>query len=282
MYRFARYAGRCAYYVVGGARAGITTNLAIVLGENESSSVVRSTAKRAFEHDAMNWIDTLRIQRLSLEEIQQVVRLEGRHLLPSPNGSTHGAVLVTLHLGNFDLVGQVLAASGYRLTVPVERMEPQALFDFLVELRAGYGITIVPVEHAARSLVRALRAGDLAGLAGDRSFAGSTLEVPVFGRLAPLPTGPVSLARRTHSPLLLAVGIRESPGRFRGVVREVEMTYSEDGAEDDARNLATFAGMMEQIVTEHPEQWLAFRPFWSVGGGENTAATMGHQKWAAV
>jgi hypothetical protein len=41
-------------------------------------------------------------------------------------------------------------------------------------------------------------------------------------------------------------------------------------------------GIMEEIVAQFPEQWLAFRPFWKIDTGQNTAATMGHQKRAAV
>jgi KDO2-lipid IV(A) lauroyltransferase len=130
--------------------------------------------------------------------------------------------------------------------------------------------------------MRALRAGEMVGLAGDRSFAGRTESVPFFGKPAELPTGPVSLARRTHSPLLFAVGIREAPGRFRGIVRSVPLVDSGDATRDDLRNLEAFVALMEETVAEFPGQWLAFRPFWGPDTGENTAATMGHQKRAAV
>jgi lauroyl/myristoyl acyltransferase len=282
MYRLARFAGWCAFYLVRGAREAVTGNLAVVLDKSSTSNEVRSTAKSAFQNDAMNWVDTLRIGRLSLNEIQEMVRMDDSPLLESFAGSGRGLILVTIHLGNFDLVGQVLAAQGYRLTVPVERMQPHALFDFLVQQRTRNGITVVPVEHASRGLIRALRAGEMVGLAGDRNFAGKTVNVPVFGSPASLPVGPVSLARRTGCPLLFAVGVRESPGRFQAIVRSVPVTYSGNAASDDAHNLAAFVGIMEEIVAQFPEQWLAFRPFWKIDTGQNTAATMGHQKRAAV
>jgi KDO2-lipid IV(A) lauroyltransferase len=282
MYRLARVAGWCAFYVVRDAREAVTANLAVVLGKIATSSEVRSAAMSAFQNDAMNWVDTLRIGRLSLSEIQDMVRVDDWSLLEDSLAGGRGLILVTLHLGNFDFVGQVLLARGYRLTVPVERMQPHALFDFLVEQRATNGINIVPVEHAPRDLIRALRSGELVGLAGDRNIAGKTMTLPVFGIPASLPIGPVSLARRTGCPLVLAVGIREGPGRFRGMMLAVPMTFSGDAAFDDAHNLAAFVERMEQIVARFPEQWLLFRRFWQIDAGENTAATMGHQKRAAV
>ena len=282
MYRLARIAGWCAYYTVRKPREGIIGNLAIVMRLPPTSPAVRAVARTTFQHDAMNWVDTLRIGRLSLDEISTLVRVDGWEVLETAAASGQGVSLVTLHLGNFDLVGQVLSKHGFRLTVPVESMRPRALFNFLVQQRTRNGITIVPVEHASRDLIRALRAGELVGLAGDRNIAGRTAPVSVFGRTASLPTGPVSLARRTKSPLLLAVGVRERPGRFLGLVRAVPMTYTGDASADDARNLSEFAGMMEQIVTQFPGQWLAFRPFWDRVEGENGAVTMDHHRRAAV
>jgi lauroyl/myristoyl acyltransferase len=92
----------------------------------------------------------------------------------------------------------------------------------------------------------------------------------------------MSLARRTGCPVVLAVGIREGPGRFRGMMQAVPMTFSGNGALDDAHNLATFVELMEQMVALFPGQWLVFRRFWQIDTGENTAATMEHQKRAAV
>ena len=282
MYRLARIAGWLAYYAVRKPREGIIGNLAVVMRLPPDAPAVRAAARNTFEHDAMNWVDTLRIGRLSLDEVAALVRVDGWEVLEQAAASGHGVVLVTLHLGNFDLVGQVLSKHGYRLTVPVESMRPRALFDFLVQQRTRNGIAIVPVEHASRDLIRALRAGELVGLAGDRNLAGRTARVSVFGRAASLPTGPVSLARRTNSPLLLAVGVREHPGHFLGLVRAVPMTYTGDASADDARNLSVFAGMMEHIVTQFPGQWLAFRPFWDRAGEGNSAVTMDHHTRAAV
>jgi lauroyl/myristoyl acyltransferase len=282
MYALARVAGSIAFFAVRGAREGVTANLSVALDKSAGSKGVRSAGRAAFQNDAMNWVDTLRIGRLSLDEIRAMVQVDDWSLLERSAESGSGVILVTLHLGNFDLVGQVLAAHGYRLTVPVERMQPVRLFDFLVKQRTRNGIHIVPVEHASRELVRALRRGEMVGLAGDRSFAGKTAVLPVFGKPAELPIGPVSLARRSHCPLLFAVGIRERPGRFRGVVKSVPILDSGHASDDDLQNLREFVRLMEETVRQFPGQWLAFRPFWHYDTGENSAATMGHQKRAAV
>jgi KDO2-lipid IV(A) lauroyltransferase len=190
--------------------------------------------------------------------------------------------MATLHLGNFDLVGQVLAARGYRLTVPVETMQPRELFDFLVAQRTSKGIRVVPVEHAARHMVRALKAHEVIGVACDRHIAGRTARVPMFGVPASLPLGPISLARRTGAPMLLGVGTRTGPGRFDGYIRPIPLSFGPDPDLDDQMNLRRLAAVMEEMIRLFPEQWLAFTPFWTDESAENGTDTMRHQSRAAV
>src|SRR5947209_19811148 len=101
MYRLARAAGIFDYYLIPSAREGVTANLSIVLNQSPTSPQVRATAKRAFQNDAMNWIDTLRIGRLSLDEIRAMVSVDDWPLLESYATTNRGLILVTLHLGNF-------------------------------------------------------------------------------------------------------------------------------------------------------------------------------------
>ncbi|HEX6509502.1 MAG TPA: hypothetical protein VF221_17880 [Chloroflexota bacterium] len=281
VYAAARCVGWCAYYVVLGARRSITANLAVVMGMPGEQPKVRHAARHAFQHDAMNWIDTLRISRLSPSEILDMVHVDEWQLLEDTVREGRGVVLVTLHLGNYDLVGQVLVARGYQLTVAVEHMEPARLFDFLMSQRTSKGINAVPIEHAPRELIRALRAGEIVGLAGDRNIVGRVLSVQMFGRQADLPLGPVSLARHTGANVLLGVGIRTRSGGFQGKVRRIPLVHTDDAEADDARNLSTLAAEMENLIGCFPDQWLAFRPFWANHGASATA-TMRQQNRAIL
>ncbi len=282
VYRMARVAGWAAYFVVPRARAGVTSNLSIVLSEPAGSKRVRRLARRTFQHDAMNWVDTLRIGSLSIDEIERMVHVPDWSAVDAAMSAGHGLIMITLHLGNHDLVGQVLASRGYRLTVPVERMSPPQLFEFLVKERAAHGINIVPLERAPREMIRALKAGEIVGVAGDRHISGRTEPVELFGHVAALPVGPVALARRLGSPLVLAVGIRKSPGAFDGLIVPLPVQRTGDVDADDTANLDVLARQMERIIARYPEQWLAFSPVWSANAGANGAATMRHHKEAAV
>jgi KDO2-lipid IV(A) lauroyltransferase len=275
-YAMAAAAGRLAYFLVPSARGTICENLSVVFSESPTSRRVRRTALAVFQNDAKNWVDTLRIGQLSREDILDSVAVDGWHHLEAALSEGKGVILVTLHLGNFDLVGQVLAARGLNVTVPVEHMKPAKLFDFLLHQRISKGITLVPVERAPRAMLQALRLGQVVGVAGDRNMAGRVEWVDFFGKSAPMPRGPASLARHTGAPLLLAIGLRTGSSRYQGIITPpLELCASVDSALAERENTQRLAHAFEPFIKRFVDQWLVFSPIWPdplpIGAGAGLA-----------
>jgi KDO2-lipid IV(A) lauroyltransferase len=281
-YRIATFAGWCAYRLFPIPRRRISQNLSIVMGLPVHSPQVRRAARAAFENDARNWIDTLRIGRVELDDIERVLDIEpgGWERLMAAYGEGKGLILVTLHLGNYDLVGQLIALRGYALTVPVEHMRPPALYDFLTRERRSKGINAVPVEQAPRALLRALRNREMVAIAGDRAVAGRRIQVELFDRPALIPRSPVSLARRTGAELVVACGVRNG-ARYSGIVSApVPIQRTDDADADDRVNAQRLAAVFEGFLRRFPDQWLMFDNLWQEGG--NSAATILQTEEAAV
>jgi KDO2-lipid IV(A) lauroyltransferase len=122
---------------------------------------------------------------------------------------------------------------------------------------------VVPVERAPRALLRALRQGEIAAAAGDRAIAGRVEWVDFFGRPAPLPSGPVSLARHTGAPLLLGVGVRTPGSHFQGFVTPpLDLTTLSDAGRQDHENTQRLARAYEPFIRRFADQWLVFTPVW--------------------
>ncbi|HLJ69665.1 MAG TPA: hypothetical protein VKX16_20090, partial [Chloroflexota bacterium] len=217
-YALASVVGLLAYCLFPLPRRAIDANLRVALpeaGRRRRAALARS----AFRTDALNWVDTLRIPSLADEDIARMASVRDWDLVDRSLSHNRGLIMLTMHLGNFDLVGQLLSATGHRVTVPVERMRPERLFRFLVAQRASKGISIVPMDGAARLLLAALRRGEIVGLAADRNIQGRSVQVELFGRATELPAGPAALARHTGAPVLLGIGLRADDYRYVGIVR---------------------------------------------------------------
>jgi KDO2-lipid IV(A) lauroyltransferase len=258
-------AGTLAYLVSFGARRAIQDNLSVVLSRPPSSPTVRRTALAAFHNNSKNWVDSLRLASTSKSEVERRVHVEGWEIFEQAVREGKGVVLIGMHLGNIDVVGQIIAARGYPITVPVERMKPEELFRRTQALRQSLGIRTVPADGSGRELVRALRAGQVVGILADRNTGGSGSEVEFFGRPTHVSRGPAWLASRLDAAVLVGVGIRGPGGTFKAKVEAVPVERSGDPAALPDINARIIIRCVEARVREHPEQWCMFANVWKDG-----------------
>jgi KDO2-lipid IV(A) lauroyltransferase len=147
--------------------------------------------------------------------------------------------------------------------VPVERVEPPELFEFLQRERQSKGIHAVPAESAAREMLRGLGRGEMVAIAGDRQTAGRGVPVTLFGKRTHFPGSPASLARRSQAVVLLGVGVRLSNDRFAGFIEAPLRFQRTDNREDDLiANTQRLADAMQGYIRRYPDQWLVFTPVW--------------------
>lgn len=278
-YLLAWAAGYVAYLIARGPRLNVDSNVSVVLGLPPDSLQVRKTALKVFKHNALNWIDTLRLAGTTTDEVRNRVQVEGWQLIPEALGEGRGLILLGLHLGNMDVVGQIVAARGYPMTVPVEPMRPHALFHRTLALRRSLGINAIPATSAARSLLKVLKRGEIVGIMVDRNLSREGVPVRFFGRDTLVSKGPAWLARRSASPVVLGVGLRDGEGHFQGTVTgplPVQRTDDEDA--DLRQNAQTFVSAAEALIRDHADQWVMFVPVWQPGDQTQT----GHSKMSGT
>jgi KDO2-lipid IV(A) lauroyltransferase len=276
-------AGTFAYLCFPIPRRLIERNLSVVMGLPRSDPAVKKAARRCFQTDAKNWIDTLRIGRQTQEELEEALQMEpgGWDRLTEAYDKGNGVVFVGLHLGNYDFVGQAVVMRGFRVTVPVERIKPPQLYDFLTRERRSKGINAVPIEEAPRAMVQALRKREMIAILGDRAVSGTMLPVELFGKTAYLAKAPVALARKTGAELIVGCAVRIPGNRYHGMISPpVPVRRSKNVHEDDQINVQRLAATIEPMIAAHPDQWLMFDDVWPTR--DNAAVTMRNPNEAAV
>ena len=145
------------------------------------------------------------------------VRIEGAHHLEAARERGRGAILVSAHLGNWELLGAVLVR---RLGLPLSAValpHGEARLDGLFNRqRERFGLKVIPLgAGAGAQCLRVLRQGGVIGLIGDWDFADTGLPVSMFGRIARLPRGPALLSLRSQAPLVPIFMLREGTWTFR-------------------------------------------------------------------
>ncbi|HVT16557.1 MAG TPA: lysophospholipid acyltransferase family protein [Thermoanaerobaculia bacterium] len=215
------------------------------------------------------WCLTERYERLCTER-PFIVRAEGEALWWKLNERPEGFILVSAHLGNWE-VGSMLPIIRESRRVHVIReaeADPRAqrYMADLVGRRSGglYSTHFAEDPQLGVLLLDALRRGELAVLQGDRPRAGGrTMELSLFGKPFPLPIGPAALARAAGVPLVPAFVFREGRRRYRVVIRPpIDVPATADRQGDLAAALHRFAGDLQWAIAHRPHQWFCFRQLW--------------------
>ncbi len=268
--------GDIAYLVAKGARASVVANLGVVLGPDTDQARLNGTARQVFRNASKNYFDLFRLPHLRASEVEKILTIHDWERLERAMSMGKGLVLATAHFGNFDLVGQVLAGRSFRVTALAEPLQPPQLFRLVTSLRNSQGLNFEPVGPAAlRAVIRALRRGEIVGLACDRDLQGNGLSLPFFGREARLPAGAVFLALKTGAPIVPAFVVREKNNTFTAFIEEPMVFGKTDNEEKTVRKGARMmASLLEKYIGLYPDQWVVFESIWKQPRGAGVGSVM--------
>ena len=255
--------GALAYRPLGVRRGVVERQIAAAFPERSRAEVQR-LARAAYEH----------LGRASIEAAVVPSMGPGRvlELFEEPEGWEHiergmalgrGLIIVTGHLGNWELGGSYVAARGIPLDVIVRRMG-NPLFDrYITETRERLGMTVVPDSVAARRTPRALREGRAIAFLADQGVLGlASTFVPFFGRPAKTPRGPAVFALRLGVPVVFASPLRQPSGKYRFIIEPVPVASTGDRERDIDTIVATYTATLERLVRRFPEQYFWHHRRW--------------------
>lgn len=177
-----------------------------------------------------------------------------------------GVLMVTAHLGNWEMGGTVLSRLGYRITAVAMVHPHPAVNAFFDEQRQSQGIDVVPMKQAARSCLKALAANRIVAMIVDRDFSGHGMVMPFLGRQVSIPRGTAILALKTGAPIVPAFFLRRDHGCFEILIHPPILVGAvASGQEIDQAQVRVvmekYVQAMEQVIRDNPAQWLMMREY---------------------
>jgi lauroyl/myristoyl acyltransferase len=266
-YWLARQVGRLLYRVSPGLRRTVQSNMRHVLGRDASEAQVEATTRKALVNIVKGHYDLFRVSRLSIEEITNLADVEGMEHLYEALAQGRGAIVISAHLGNVDIVGQLPVAYGIKITSAAQHIQPEPLFRYLLKLRQSHGARLIPHDEPLIALFRALKRNEIIALPADRDVSDYGRVMEFFGTPTRLPDGPVRVALRTGAALVPAFVLRLPDDKFLVQVEPaLELQHTGDVEADVETGMKGVVATMERHISQHPEQWLVAAPVWPDGG----------------
>ena len=254
----------------GRVRRAVCRNLAPVVGRSPEDPTVLGLARRTFENYGVYLVDYLQIHRLRSRA--------PRFLIPEQDGIRHfrdamapgrGAILVTPHLGNWELGGVSFALRNHPLYALTLQDRVERLQDYRDWIRGTLNIQTVRIDpdgyDTALKLAGLLRRKQVIAMLGDRWEGGKSVPVPFFGRRVRFPAGGAAVALVTGAPIIPVFTVLQPNGRYRSWMEPP--IHVERGRGADAKTLVTratreIAAVFEKTIAKYPDQWYHFFDYW--------------------
>lgn len=212
----------------------------------------RFRAERVFQNFGVTLADFLGGQKVD-------IKVEGRERAEAARSLGRGTILLTTHLGNWELGGRVLASWGWPVTAVFQPYQSKTMQNFIQKKRAP-GLKYLAVGRgAAHGIAKALRRHESVGMLGDRPFGEDGGWVSVCGKRLRFPRGPFLFSSRTGVPVLPGFALMDRPGHYRVVV---EGPLWPEGNDPIQNLMDKMAQVLGKYVAAYGDQWYCFEPLW--------------------
>ena len=263
-YPLAAVTGRCAFYLMPRRRRVAFENFAQVLGLPWNDPQVKRTAHHAFGNYFKMFADFMLMDTLKPEEIRRMVRPNGREQIDRVLAQGKGAIVVTAHVSNWDILAAAAAVYGYPISAVTSDLPSGGINELMIASRERIGMKMIPLGPGSpRQILKALARNELVALASDLYSGDRGVRVPFFNRPALFPSGPAAIALKTGAPILPVWCRRQTDNVYVAEIEApIEVSRTGDTQRDIQVTTERIVQFFERIIRREPDQWLVFLPVW--------------------
>lgn len=239
----------------------------------------RTVGRRCYAHLGAEAVAVFRLAGMGRRGVRERTRVTGLEVVEAAVRDGRGVILLSAHLGNWEVGGAALVARGFPIDVVVARQRNELFDRYLTRSRERLGFGIIPRGEGRRGVLAALREGRLAGILGDQDARRAGVFVDFFGHPASTARGPAVLALRSGALVVTLFAVRLPGWRPRyhvylEALDEDAVQVGTGGPGRAARVAAitqAYTTRIEDYVRRHPEQYFWLHKRWKTPPSDSLA-----------
>jgi KDO2-lipid IV(A) lauroyltransferase len=205
------------------------------------------------------------MSRYTPESTRELVRYEGLEHFQAAKERGRGVLVVTGHLGLWELSSFYHSLMGYPMSMVIRRLDNPLVDRMVNGIRCLHGNTVLHKDDFARGLLGAMRRGETVGILMDTNMTPPQgVFVNFFGTPACTASGLARVAMRTEAAILPGfLTWREEEQKYVLEFGEcLEFVRTDDDEQDIITNTQICTTAIERWIRRFPEQWLWVHRRW--------------------
>jgi KDO2-lipid IV(A) lauroyltransferase len=256
--------GGLAYRGLGRLRRVGLRNLELALPQRnagERAQILREVYRN------LGWLlaEFCQMPSYTAERASEFIQYEGLENYLRARERGKGVLVLTGHLGAWELSSFYHSLMGYPMGMVIRRLDNPLVDEFVNRIRCLHGNRVIHKDDFARGLIASMRAGETVGILMDTNMTPPQgVFVPFFGVLACTASGMARVAARTGAAVVPGFLLWEKSEQ-RYVLHfgeELPVVTTGDTEQDAWANTAAFTAAIESYVRRYPEQWLWMHRRW--------------------
>ena len=224
---------------------------------------VKVVARQCFENLGKTAVEFMQFPRLDSKRIQRYVTFEGIEHVQQALALGKGAIILTGHFGNWELLAASISATVAPLTPIVRKLRSPRLNALVSSYREKAGYRTIDRDAGVRHALRCLKRNELLGIVADVDTAVSGVFVDFFGRHAYTPYSPVAIALKTGAAILPTFIVRQPDGSHHAIIEPpLALKRTSMKEKDLVVNTQKFTKIIESYIRQYPAQWIWMHRRW--------------------
>ncbi len=255
--------GTIVFIAVRSQRQLTLTHLRYAFGESLSLHQCRMVARGVFRNLGQNAMEWLLLPKLSSKDVAGMIQGQGIEHVRNALAEGNGAIVITPHFGNWELIAIYLRSFGFEGGVLARRLRYPEYESFLISMRGAKGVPTF-VRGSIKEVAKVLRANQIIGILPDQDTDSvEGIFVDFFGHPAYTPVGPAALSMMTGAPIIPCFMIRDGLD-FRLVIEPpLRAARTSDDRKQALKELTqAWSAVLESYVRRYPDHWVWMHRRW--------------------
>ena len=203
--------------------------------------------------------------RLNPKKFESYFRISGSENYYDAARMDKGVLLLTGHIGNWELLPIVLAMSGEYANILYRPLDFKPLDYFFIKARTRFGGQMLSKSGTMLKILKLLRKGQNITILLDQ-VVGLRYGVPVefFGTRAHTNKGLAMMALRTGAPVVPVYLVRKGDKYVAEILPALPLIQTGDQTMDVEQNTQQYNDTLEAIIRHYPDQWFWVHRRWKV------------------